>query len=223
MKNLLTAIIIIFITNLSLADYMVKVPLEINGGGGLPNGSINIGDSSSVPPPSGNIICVNDYDNWWFEETDGPLYASFGGTTVIEGDSRFSRGNFVQNYPEGIEYEICGPSELLVPAGELAESPADPEHPNDGCVYSENPNTIWVFDQSLGWHWVNGYYVQYQVPGAIFWNGTKVFDFSEIADPTDVEYQDMYVHIEGHAYYTKGNYQKTVGNKEYWSVCLNYS
>ncbi len=85
MNKLLLTILALTISTVSLADYMVKIPLEISQGGSLPNGSIilvnNTEPELTEPEPGSYEIALSMYvqnsgDNVSFNGVSQPGYSN---------------------------------------------------------------------------------------------------------------------------------------------------
>lgn len=139
-KHLLFAALIASF-NFSFADYIAKIPLEVNNGGRLPNNSIIIGDVSSPKPTtpelgnceynydenSGTFVIIEESGTYYSYNSNLIGYSTEDGINVPAG---LSAGKFMSTDEYGELYEICGDnlgSYPAVPPPGLPSIPSDPQ------------------------------------------------------------------------------------------------
>lgn len=146
-------------TNFISADYMAKIPLEVNNGGNLPNNSIIIGNN--IVGGSGPIIpndpiegaegeteetpllphnpedCIYDKDNWSYYETDiyGRKYATYNGNPIF---FPVAKGALVYDDGESKRYEICYTSPEVGTVVEIIETELDNSYVCGNPTYSQS-------------------------------------------------------------------------------------
>lgn len=143
---------------LSIADYTAKIPLEVQLGGNLPDGSIVIGEggnNNGNPTNPGNTNCEYDSGNsYWYEEYGVPLDINWNGSYIESNNPDFTRGALISDYGDGQDYEVCYNP---VPDGTEGLPEGDSETA-EGVVYK---GTFNVGSYYSGWNTYYGYHPEY--------------------------------------------------------------
>jgi hypothetical protein len=150
MSKLLKITTMLMITSFSqftFAAYQVALPLEMDAGGGLPDGSISFGDKGNTDNgenPSNN--CIYDDNNLVvvYEQPDrefqiGDMMFIFNQSVISyysPSNNKFikpglSKGKQMESYPEGKLFEICGDnlsSYPMMPPVDMDERPPEDDH-----------------------------------------------------------------------------------------------
>lgn len=87
MKKIILTIAILTASAFANAEYMIKIPLEVAGGGSLPNGSIQIVKSEPAPAPAPMVLT---------DEQIIETINSFGDASITFASRS---GSVVVNYP----------------------------------------------------------------------------------------------------------------------------
>lgn len=84
MKKTILSIAILTVSAFANAEYMIQIPLEANGGGALPNGSIQIVKNEPAPAPAPKVLndeqiieTINSYGD------SSITFASRSGSVVV--------------------------------------------------------------------------------------------------------------------------------------------
>ncbi len=168
-KNIIIALSLTF--TFSHANYTVKIPLEVESGGNLPNGSIIIGDGNSQKNPD----CLFDVDDYYWYEQDGvPVEVYWNGIEVSANNPEFRRGKFMVDYGDGEEdYEVC----YLAPADGTENLPEGDNVTENGVVYK---GTLIAGSGDSGYNVYYGYNPDY-----FFWQDDPDLDSGSITPKTN--------------------------------------
>jgi hypothetical protein len=139
-----TMLMITSFSQLTFAAYQVAVPLEMDAGGGLPNGSVSFGkgDNTENEGEAPSTNCIYDNQNYvvLYGVADGPYQIGdmifIAGESVISyyspSNNKFikpglSKGKQMQSYPQGSVFEICANDLSIYPImGDVDEDDRPP-------------------------------------------------------------------------------------------------